>query len=169
MELEVEKPGRGGLWQKDPCGWLSGTATLQPDLGDEPRRGRIAHSQGCASSGMDEKALTAVVQEASRARRFEHSVDDLVQAIEMSDIFKSQVSRSCAGIDDKVNTFRGRRSRPTGRICGLRESPPELAASSQSRCSSQSASKTMAGASRRGLATFIAHLHRSKQGHRNRS
>jgi putative transposase len=36
------------------------------------------------------------------------SVDDLVQAMGMSGISKSQVSRPCAEIDDKVKTFLGR-------------------------------------------------------------
>jgi putative transposase len=50
---------------------------------------------------MAEKALTAVVQEA-------RSVDDLVKAMEMSGISKSQVSRLWAEIDEKVKAFLGR-------------------------------------------------------------
>jgi transposase-like protein len=51
---------------------------------------------------MAEKALTAVVQEAYVQGVSTRSVDDLVQAMGMSGISKSQVSRLCAEIDDKV-------------------------------------------------------------------
>jgi transposase-like protein len=54
---------------------------------------------------MAEKALTAVVQEAYVQGVSTRSVDDLVQAMGMSGISKSQVPRLCAEIDDKVKTF----------------------------------------------------------------
>ena len=54
---------------------------------------------------MSEKALTAVVQEAYIQGVSTRSVDDLVQAMGMSGISKSQVSRLCGEIDDKVQTF----------------------------------------------------------------
>ena len=54
---------------------------------------------------MAEKALTAVVQEAYVQGVSTRSVDDLVQAMGMSGISKSQVSRLCAEIDDRVKTF----------------------------------------------------------------
>ena len=54
---------------------------------------------------MAEKALSAVVQEAYIQGVSTRSVDDLVQAMGMSGISKSQVSRLCADIDDKVRTF----------------------------------------------------------------
>ena len=54
---------------------------------------------------MAEKALTAVVQEAYIQGVSTRSVDDLVQAMGMSGISKSQVSRLCGEIDDKVQTF----------------------------------------------------------------
>ena len=50
---------------------------------------------------MAEKALTAVVQEAYVQGVSTRSVDDLVQAMGMTGISKSQVSRLCAEIDDK--------------------------------------------------------------------
>lgn len=50
---------------------------------------------------MTEKALTAVVQEAYVQGVSTRSVDDLVQAMGMSGISKSQVSRLCAEIDDE--------------------------------------------------------------------
>src|ERR1700758_4247052 len=57
---------------------------------------------------MAEKALTAVVQEANVQGVSTRSVDDLVQAMGMSGISKSQVSRLCSEIDDKVQTFLNR-------------------------------------------------------------
>jgi putative transposase len=57
---------------------------------------------------MAQKALTAVVQEAYVHGVSTRSVDDLVQAMGMTGISKSQVSRLCAEIDDKVKAFLGR-------------------------------------------------------------
>ena len=57
---------------------------------------------------MAEKALTAVIQEAYVHGISTRSVDDLVQAMGMSGISKSQVSRLCGEIDDKVQTFLNR-------------------------------------------------------------
>jgi len=55
-----------------------------------------------------EKALTAVVQEAYIHGTSTRSVDDLVRAMGMSGISKSQVSRLCEEIDGRVNAFLGR-------------------------------------------------------------
>jgi transposase-like protein len=52
-----------------------------------------------------EKALTAVIQEAYIQGISTRSVDDLVKAMGMSGISKSQVSRLCEDIDDRVKTF----------------------------------------------------------------
>jgi putative transposase len=57
---------------------------------------------------MAEKALAAVIQEAYVQGISTRSVDDLVQAMGMSGISKSQVSRLCGEIDDKVQTFLNR-------------------------------------------------------------
>ena len=57
---------------------------------------------------MAEKALTAVVQEAYVQGVSTRSVDELVKAMGMSGISKSQVSRLCAEIDDKVKAFLSR-------------------------------------------------------------
>src|ERR1700759_764143 len=57
---------------------------------------------------MAEKALTAVVQEAYVQGVSTRSVDDLVQAMGMSGISKSQVSRLCEEIDEKVKAFLSR-------------------------------------------------------------
>ncbi len=52
-----------------------------------------------------EKALTAVIQEAYIQGISTRSVDDLVKAMGMSGISKSQVSRLCEDIDGRVKTF----------------------------------------------------------------
>lgn len=54
---------------------------------------------------MAEKALTAVIQEAYVQGVSTRSVDDLVKAMGMSGISKSQVSRLCEEIDGKVKVF----------------------------------------------------------------
>ncbi len=54
---------------------------------------------------MAEKALTAVIQEAYIQGISTRSVDDLVKALGMSGISKSQVSRLCEEIDERVTTF----------------------------------------------------------------
>src|SRR6476620_10627184 len=55
-----------------------------------------------------EKALTAVVQEAYVQGISTRSVDDLVKALGMTGISKSQVSRLCEEIDEKVKAFLSR-------------------------------------------------------------
>jgi transposase-like protein len=52
-----------------------------------------------------EKALVAVIQEAYVQGVSTRSVDDLVKAMGMTGISKSQVSRLCAEIDERVHTF----------------------------------------------------------------
>ena len=52
-----------------------------------------------------EKALTAVIQEAYIQGISTRSVDDLVKAMGMSGVSKSQVSRLCEEIDERVQTF----------------------------------------------------------------
>lgn len=54
---------------------------------------------------MAEKALTAVIQEAYIQGISTRSVDDLVKAMGMTGISKSQVSRLCEEIDGKVKAF----------------------------------------------------------------
>ena len=55
-----------------------------------------------------EKALTAVIQEAYVQGISTRSVDDLVRAMGMDGISRSQVSRLCAEIDDRVRDFLAR-------------------------------------------------------------
>jgi putative transposase len=54
---------------------------------------------------MAEKALTAVIQEAYIQGISTRSVDDLVKAMGMTGISKSQVSRLCEEIDERVKAF----------------------------------------------------------------
>ena len=72
---------------------------------------------------MAEKALTAVIQEAYVQGISTRSVDDLVKAMGMSGISKSQVSRLCEEIDGKVKAFLdgrqcGRQARDSGHGSG---------------------------------------------------
>src|SRR5450830_1471160 len=55
-----------------------------------------------------EKALTAVIQEAYIQGISTRSVDELVKAMGMSGVSKSQVSRLCEEIDVRVNEFLNR-------------------------------------------------------------
>jgi putative transposase len=55
-----------------------------------------------------EKALTAVIQEAYIQGISTRSVDELVKAMGMSGVSKSQVSRLCEEIDERVQAFLGR-------------------------------------------------------------
>jgi transposase-like protein len=55
-----------------------------------------------------EKALTAVIQEAYVQGVSTRSVDELVKAMGMTGMSKSQVSRLCGEIDDKITAFLNR-------------------------------------------------------------
>jgi putative transposase len=57
---------------------------------------------------MAEKALAAVIQEAYIHGVSTRSVDELVKAMGMSGISKSQVSRLCAELDERVGQFLNR-------------------------------------------------------------
>lgn len=63
--------------------------------------------------------MTAVIQEAYVQGVSTRSVDDLVNAMDGSGISKSQVSRLCEEIDDRVKAFLDRPiegDRPSGRF-----------------------------------------------------
>jgi putative transposase len=112
MELEVEGLTGAGHGEKSPERRVQRHGYRERDLGDAGRHGGAAHSQaarkGCYFPGfleprrMAEKAPSAVVQEVYVQGVSNHSVDDLVQAIGLSGISKSQVSRLCTEIDEKV-------------------------------------------------------------------
>ncbi len=114
MELEIGSATGAGYGEKNPMrlaqrngyrdrDWETRAGTVElriPKLRKgsyfptflEPRR-------------MAEKALTAVIQEAYIQGISTRSVDDLVKAMGMSGISKSQVSRLCEEIDVKVKAF----------------------------------------------------------------
>jgi putative transposase len=113
MELEVEGQTGAAYGEKTPERLAQRNGYR--DRTWETRAGtvelRIPKRKGSYFPGfleprrMAEKALTAVVQEAYVQGVSTRSVDDLVQAMGMSGISKSQVSRLCAEIDDKVKAF----------------------------------------------------------------
>lgn len=104
-ERTVERTGYRNGHRERPWDTRVGTIELQvPRVRDgsffpsllEPRR-------------RAEKALVAVVQEAYVQGISTRRVDDLVQALGMQGISKSQVSRLCAELDTEVQRFRSRK------------------------------------------------------------
>ena len=65
-----------------------------------------------------EKALVAVIQEAWIGGVSTRRVDELVQAMGLGGISKSQVSKLCKDIDERVHASSIVRSPANGRICG---------------------------------------------------
>ena len=110
MELEVEGLTGGGVWGEEPRtpraaqrlprrDWETRAGTVELRI---PKLRKGTYFPGFLEPRrMAEKALTAVVQEAYVQGVSTRSVDDLVQAMGMSGISKSQVSRLCGEIDDK--------------------------------------------------------------------
>src|SRR4051794_29186377 len=96
-----------------------------------------------------EKALTAVIQEAYVHGVSTRSVDDLVKAMGGTGISKSQVSRLCADIDERVRAFLGRPIEGAGPASGSTRptsSPARAGAPPVSPSSSPSASTPTAAA-----------------------
>jgi len=117
MELEVEGLTGAGYGEKNPERFVQRNGYRDRDW--ETRAGTVELRipklrKGSYFPGfleprrMAEKALTAVVQEAYVHGVSTRSVDDLVKAMGMTGISKSQVSRLCAEIDEKVKAFLGR-------------------------------------------------------------
>jgi putative transposase len=117
MELEVEGLTGASYGEKDPerlaqrngyrdRNWETRAGTVELRI---PKLRKGSYFPGFLEPRrMAEKALTAVVQEAYVHGVSTRSVDDLVQAMGMSGISKSQVSRLCAEIDGKVKAFLSR-------------------------------------------------------------
>jgi transposase-like protein len=84
---------------------------------------------------MAERALTAVIQEAYVHGISTRSVDDLVKALGMDGISKSQVSRLCEELDQRCMPSSIARSRATGLTCG---STPPMSKSARMAVSSRS-------------------------------
>src|SRR5262249_7405033 len=103
--------------RRAPSAWRSATATATGPGRPAPARSNCA-SPSCAREatsraslnrgGWAERRRPAVIQEAYVQGVSTRSVDDLVQAMGMSGISKSQVSRLCGEIDDKVKAFLAR-------------------------------------------------------------
>src|SRR5512147_170619 len=114
MELEVESQTGAAYGEKNPDrvthrngyrarDWETRAGTVELRI---PKLRKGSYFPGFLEPRrMAEKALTAVIQEAYVQGISTRSVDDLVQAMGMSGISKSQVSRLCGEIDDKVQTF----------------------------------------------------------------
>src|SRR6266550_2355183 len=94
MEREIESLTGAGYGERSPGRIKQRKNSYFPGF-LEPRR-------------MAEKALTAVIQEAYVQGVSTRSVDELVKAMGMTGISKSQVSRLCGEIDDKIAAFLNR-------------------------------------------------------------
>ena len=114
MELEVGAATGAAYGEKDPSRRAQRNGYRDRDR--ETRAGTVELRipklrKGCYFPGfleprrMAEKALTAVIQEAYVQGISTRSVDNLVKAMGMSGISKSQVSRLCEDIDGKVKAF----------------------------------------------------------------
>ncbi len=97
VELRIPRLRKGSYFPVDRLR----CSTLEP----RRRSALLTSLRGIGQSPMAEKALTAVVQEAYIQGVSTRSVDDLVKAMGMTGISKSQVSRLCEEIDDKVKAF----------------------------------------------------------------
>lgn len=114
MELEVGAATGAGIARRVPSASPSAMATATGTGRREPAQSSCAFRmlrRGSYFPGfleprrMAEKALTAVIQEAYVQGISTRSVDDLVKAMGMTGISKSQVSRLCEEIDGKVKAF----------------------------------------------------------------
>ena len=113
MEMEVERAPARPMARERRCGLSSATAIATAIGRPAPAVAlRIPKlRKGCYFPSfleprrIAEKALTAVIQEAYIHGISMRSVDDLVKAMGMSGLSKSQVSRLCAEIDEQVKAF----------------------------------------------------------------
>jgi putative transposase len=114
MELEVESLTGAGHGERSPerinyrngyreRDWETRAGTVELRI---PKLRRSSYFPGFLEPRrMAEKALAAVIQEAYIHGVSTRSVDDLVRAMGMTGISKSQVSRLCGEIDERVHAF----------------------------------------------------------------
>src|SRR6187431_3523795 len=114
MELEVGAATGAGYGEKNPLRMAQRNGYRDRDW--ETRAGSVELRIPKLRKGsyfpffleprrLAEKALTAVIQEAYIQGISTRSVDELVKAMGMSGISKSQVSRLCEEIDERVKAF----------------------------------------------------------------
>lgn len=115
MELDVESRCGAGYGQENPAERLNSRNGYRERVW-ETRAGSVELKIPKLRQGSyfpefleprrtAEKALTAVIQEAYVQGISTRSVDDLVKALGMSGVPKSQVSRLCGELDERVNAF----------------------------------------------------------------
>ena len=114
MEMEVGSLTGAGYGEKSPArlvqrnghrerDWQTRAGTVELRI---PKLRKGSYFPGFLEPRrMAEKALTAVIQEAYIQGISTRSVDDLVKALGMDGISKSQVSRLCEDIDERVHAF----------------------------------------------------------------
>jgi putative transposase len=114
MEMEVSNLTGAGYGEKSPArlvqrnghrerDWQTRAGTVELRI---PKLRKGSYFPGFLEPRrMAERALTAVIQEAYIQGISTRSVDDLVKALGMDGISKSQVSRLCEELDERVHTF----------------------------------------------------------------
>ena len=114
MEIEVGSLTGAGYGEKSPSrlvqrnghrerDWQTRAGTVELRI---PKLRKGSYFPGFLEPRrMAERALTAVIQEAYIQGISTRSVDDLVKALGMDGISKSQVSRLCEELDERVHTF----------------------------------------------------------------